>query len=521
MSNPFLEAARGYLAAGLHPIPCEPKGKRPMLSWTPYQDTAPTPEEVTLWWQAWPEANVGLVLGRGVLAVDIDSADGRERLLAAGVELPADAPSVTTGKGAHIYLAGTTGDRVGLVQGVDIRGKGYVIAPPSIHPTGAVYQWVVPFGALPPAPPALMSLLGSAGTSSPAGHVAQGGADWLTQALVGVSEGGRDHTCTRLAGYLLGKGLPQDAVELILQGWAERCSPAFPADQVSKCVASIAKREGVHEGPPSGIAELVRVTMAAITEPEATRAKPAATNLGSLDAILAGGLYPGDYVILGARPSVGKTALALQIGRRLAQSGQGVLFVSCEMTKTALVRRLLSQESAVSAENLKTGKLIELESKMLSLGAERLAALPIWVTSDIHTSDQLDEAVKVFTPGQLGLIVVDYLQLVGTADNVREPRQRVERVSKDIRRLTVRYEIPCIALSSLSRPPKGVKEWRPSLADLRESGELEHDADIVWLMHRDLKETRTELDVAKARDGQVGSVTLEFNGNVLTFTESK
>ena len=523
VSNPFLEAAQRYLAAGFHPMPCEPRGKRPMLpAFKQYQTTAPTPEEVALWWQAWPNANVGLILGRGVFAVDIDSAEGRERLLAAGVELPADAPSVTTGKGAHVYLAGTAGDRVGLVEGVDIRGVGYVIAPPSIHPTGAEYKWAVPFAsiaALPPAPPALLALLG-AGTSSPATAPA-GGADWLTQTLLGVAEGGRDATCTRLAGYLLGKGLPVEATEIILQAWADRCTPAFPADQVSKCVASIAKREGAPDAPPSGIAEIVRVTMASITEPEATRAKPAATNLGSLDEILAGGLYPGDYVILGARPGVGKTALALQVGRRLAKSGAGVLFVSREMTKTALARRLLSQESSVAAESLKTGKLIELDLRMLAVGAERLSRLLIWVTSDIYTTDQLDEAMKTYQPGQLGLVVVDYLQLMNTADRIREPRGRVEAVSKALRRLTIQYEVPCIALSSLSRPPKGAPNWRPSLGDLRESGELEHDADIVWLLHRDMEQAATELTVAKNRDGRVGDVALVFNGRVLTFEDGK
>ena len=134
----FLDAALAYRAAGLHPIPCEPRGKRPLIAWKPYQDTAPTVEEIYYWWATTPQANVALVLGRGMLAVDIDSAEGRERLLAAGIVLPASAPTVSTGKGAHVYLKGSAPDCVGLIEGVDIRGVGYVVAPPSI---GSFKRW--------------------------------------------------------------------------------------------------------------------------------------------------------------------------------------------------------------------------------------------------------------------------------------------------------------------------------------------------------------------------------------------
>lgn len=514
----FRDAAHYYRTLGLHPIPCMPREKRPLVSWKEYQERQPTAEEIDGWWRLTPDANVGLVLGRGLFAVDIDSAVGRERLLAAGIELPADAPTVTTGKGVHVYLSGSAPDRIGLVPGVDIRGVGYVVAPPSVHPSGAEYRWVTPLTATPPpAPPPLARLL-----VRPAALPAAAGNDWLTRALVGVGEGGRDATCTRIAGYLLGKGIPQEATELILQGWAERCTPPFPPDAVSKCVASIAKREGAPDGPPSSIAELVKVTMAEITKPEHERRRPASTHLACLDDLLGGGLYPGEYVILGARPSVGKTALALQIGRLLAKQGTGTLFVSCEMTCTALTRRLLAQESQVNAKNLKTGQLVPVEYHLLAAGAERLSNMPIWVTSDVHTTDQLAETLDAYTPGTLGLVIVDYLQLLTTAEYARDKRQSVEAVSKALRRLTVKTELPFIVLSSLSRPPKNVREWAPGLADLRESGELEHDADIVWLMHRLLSSPETTLTVAKNRDGEVNEagLPLVFNDKVLTFTEA-
>lgn len=520
--NRFLAAAKAYLAAGLHPIACEPRGKRPMVpSWRPYQEVAPTEGELEAWWTLWPEANVGLVLGRGVFAVDLDSPDARERLEAAGIVLPTDAPAVATGKGAHVYLAGTAPDRIGLIPGVDIRGVGYVIAPPSIHPSGREYTWAVPFpadGRLPDGPPALMTLLRRPAEASDP-KATSSGQDWLTQTLVGVAEGGRDATCTRLAGYFLGKGVPEDAVEIVLQAWAERCSPPFPADEVTKCVRSIAKREGAQAGPPSRLAEVLDVALVEITAPPEKRRPAAKTGIGRLDALASGGVYPGEYIICGARPGVGKSALSSQVTRQFAFAGHGVLYVSREMTRSALIRRLLVQESGVRAEALKTGQLVDLERQMLEAAAARLRPLPIWITQDIRTTDQLDDALKAYTPGTLGLVVCDYLQLMDTAEHFRDPRQRVEAVSKALRAMSLQHELPILALSSLSRPPKNVREWKPSLADLRESGELEHDADSVWLMHRPLDQDETSFQMAKNRDGRVGEITLKFHGETLTFKE--
>jgi len=514
--NPLLQAALEYREAGLHPIPIQPRGKRPAIpSWKKYMDTTPTEDELKAWWGLMPDANVALIMGRGALAVDVDGPDGKAALATAGIDL-SNAPCSRTGRpeGRHYFLAGTAPDRIGLFPHVDIRGVGYVVAPPSVHESGAVYAWEKPItGLLPDMPLALVAALRrplppTAGDSGP---------DWFSQALIGVAEGGRDSACTRLAGYLLGKGIPQDAVEIILQGWAERCTPAFPSDQVTKCVESIAKREGAPDGPPHPLAEAIDATMAEITTPPHQRRAPAATQLASVDVLLGGGLYPGEYVILGARPSVGKTALALGFSRQVAKKGTGVLFASAESTVIALTRRLLAQESKVDATNLKTGKLHDIEYHMLALAAARLRNLPMWLTTQIRTTDQLVEVVATYTLGVLGLIVVDYLQLFDTSIRLRDPRQRVEAVSKDLRRLSVDTEIPVLALSSLSRPYSYDRNWRPTLASLRESGELEHDADLVWLLHREEGKPETEMHIAKGRDGETGVVDLIYTGKHLTF----
>jgi hypothetical protein len=220
-----------------------------------------------------------LVLGRGTFAVDLDGGDAAERRLADhGIVLP-PAPRSQTAKGAHVFLAadGPVPDRVGLLRApdgtaaVDIRGRGIVVAPPSIHPTGARYEWVVPFQLpLPPAPPALLALIrgarpdhGSAPEGAP-DPIAGVGASWVLEALGGTPEGQRDATCTRLAGYLLGKGLDAETATALLTGsFARRCTPPFPAAEVRKCVESIAKREARQD---AGDRPIVVESLAAVLE---------------------------------------------------------------------------------------------------------------------------------------------------------------------------------------------------------------------------------------------------------------
>src|SRR6266849_4792299 len=140
----MLEAARAYLAMGLHPIPCAPRSKRPIVEWKPYQETAPLADEVDEWWSRQPDANIALVLGRGAFAVDLDGGYDAEALLTnRGILLPG-APRSRTAHGFHVFLSsqGPIPDRVALLSTngkkpqVDIRGVGIVVVPPSIHPDG-------------------------------------------------------------------------------------------------------------------------------------------------------------------------------------------------------------------------------------------------------------------------------------------------------------------------------------------------------------------------------------------------
>lgn len=514
MRNPFLDAALGYREAGLHPIPLLPRSKRPLVPWREYQERMPTVEEIQGWWAVCPDANVAIVLGRGAFAVDVDGPDAEAALKAAGIDL-GNGPSSKTSRGRHVFFAGASPDKIGLLTHVDVRGVGYVVAPPSVHESGHVYAWERPIvGSLPTPPVALMALLAE---KKPRAAATQ--EKWLSLALEGVGEGTRDVTCYKLAAYFVSKNIPQDVIESLLFLWADQCEPPFPHDQVVIKVQSAAKHEPEPEGPPVGLAEALDTFVKSLSTPPEAR-KVAPTELPSLDRLLDGGFSPGDLIYLGARPSVGKSALALQISRRSAAK-RGVLYVSREMTAQALVRRLVSQASHVSLSSLKTGELETTEKKLIEMAVGGLRDLKLWISTSIVSTEQLATALDAYTPGDLGLVVVDYLQLMKPAEYIRDPRARVEAVSEELKRLAVRHELPFLVLSSLRRPERASPNWRPGLSDLRESGELEHDADTVIFLHRELTSPNTELILAKQRDGEVGTFPLQFRGQTVTFTEAQ
>lgn len=256
---PTLTWARFYLELGLHPIPLSPRSKVPPKGFQArrYQQQAPTAQDLQKWFGD-GKANVGVILGRGVVAVDLDG-PGAEQLLAdAGVELPEDAPRNITANGAHVLLQvpGPAGNRVEMLASaekkpdgrkplsqVDIRGDGgYIVVPPSVHETGHVYEWERrPAKPLPPAPARLLELMAQAPEKAPAASKDAPG--WVSEALRGVRQGLRDVTCTKLAGYFLGKGIPRDIVREQLYAWSARCQPAFPRDQVDKCVLSVERKD--------------------------------------------------------------------------------------------------------------------------------------------------------------------------------------------------------------------------------------------------------------------------------------
>lgn len=235
-----------------------------------------------------------------------------------------------------------------------------------------------------------------------------------------------------------------------------------------------------------------------------------------------GGFRPGELVVLGARPSVGKTAWALRLATSVAMDSHlPALYLSLEMSQHELMGRAVAGEARVDSSRLRSGKLTEADWPKISLAVGRLAEVPFYVDDSPHVSalDVRSIAGRVRAMGGLGVVVVDYLQLM-RGRRAREVRNRQEEVSETARELKLiarELEVPVVALSQLSRRLEERKDKRPILSDLKESGGLEEAADLVVFLYRDEVYDKASPDrgmaeviVAKNRNGPTGTVQLAF-----------
>lgn len=234
------------------------------------------------------------------------------------------------------------------------------------------------------------------------------------------------------------------------------------------------------------------------------------------------GLQPSDLIILAARPSMGKTTFALNIAQSAAVDQKiPVIVFSLEMSKEQLALKLLCSEAGVDNQRIRTGTLMDSDWPRLShaLGSLSEAAMFIDDTPGVTALDIRAKARRVKAEHGLGLIVIDYLQLMqGNGKNRSENRQQeVSDISRTLKSLARELNVPVIALSQLSRAVEQRTDKRPNLSDLRESGSLEQDADLVAFLYREDyynpetdKKNITELIIAKQRNGPVGTVDLLF-----------
>lgn len=256
------------------------------------------------------------------------------------------------------------------------------------------------------------------------------------------------------------------------------------------------------------------------------------TGFQDLDDLF-GGLRGGDLVILAARPSVGKTALALNIASRAAQLGTSVAFFSLEMSATQLVQRILSTETRINSKKMQTGQMSQQDWNTLIAASGMLSKLQLWV-DDTPSASILEVRAKARrqlrnVEPQKGLIIVDYLQLMQPQNTRTESRQvEIAEISRGLKILAKEMDMPIIALSQLSRAVESRQGKRPILSDLRESGAIEQDADIVMFLDRSLSEKEAEQEdrpawrtadviVAKHRNGPTGVVSLAFQSEFTRF----
>jgi len=244
------------------------------------------------------------------------------------------------------------------------------------------------------------------------------------------------------------------------------------------------------------------------------------TGFRDLDAKTAG-LQPGDLVVIAGRPSMGKTAFALNIAQHAAlEAGIGVGIFSLEMSKEQLVLRLLCSEARTDQAKIRTGRLPERDFPKLALAASRLADAPIYI-DDTPTLGVLElrakaRRLKRDREAKLGLIIVDYLQLMRGAADADNREQEIAGISRGLKALAKELDLPVVALSQLNRQVEQRADKRPVMADLRESGAIEQDADLIMFLYRPYVYDRTaeegaaEVIIGKQRNGPIGTVELTF-----------
>jgi len=254
------------------------------------------------------------------------------------------------------------------------------------------------------------------------------------------------------------------------------------------------------------------------------------TKFPYLDATTSG-LQKSDFIILAARPSVGKTAFALTTALNVARQGKTVAFFSLEMSAEQVFFRLLSMFSGMDLQQLRTGRIPRSRQAEVTLKIDQMSALPIYI-DDSPVLTILDVGAKLrrlATKNAIGLVIVDYIGLVKPLGKSENRNQEVAAISRSLKALAKELKVPVMALSQLSRAPEKRGEGKePLLSDLRDSGSLEQDADLVLFLHRSVvardddadSRSRAKLIVAKQRNGPTGVVDLTFLESQAQFFES-
>lgn len=255
------------------------------------------------------------------------------------------------------------------------------------------------------------------------------------------------------------------------------------------------------------------------------------TGFGGLDHLLAG-FQKGDLILLAARPSLGKSAMALNIAQAATkQENLPIGIFSLEMSKEQMIDRLISMEAGLSLWKLRTGKLSdkgeENDFSKLQEALSNLSQLPIYIedTGSISVLQMRAMARRLQSQKGLGLIVIDYLQLIQPSAKAQSPVQEITEISRDLKALAKELEVPVLALSQLSRAVEH-RQGQPRLSDLRESGSLEQDSDVVMFIHREDKikpdtprQNIADIIIAKHRNGPVGEIELYFDSELTSFRE--
>ena len=267
-----------------------------------------------------------------------------------------------------------------------------------------------------------------------------------------------------------------------------------------------------------------------IAGPDKEKYVGARTGFSYLDTVTSG-LNKSDLLLIAARPGMGKTSFALNIATNVARhSGKEVAIFSLEMSKEQLVNRLLAMESHVDSQNMRTGNLKDEDWTKLVEGADIIGRSNLIIddTPGISIAEMRSKCRKYKLEHNLGIIMIDYLQLMSGSGKSDSRQQEISDISRSLKALARELDVPVIALSQLSRAVEQRPDHRPMLSDLRESGAIEQDADVVMFLYRDdyyhkdtEKKDIAEVIIAKQRNGPIGTIELVWLPRYTQFVNMK
>lgn len=320
------------------------------------------------------------------------------------------------------------------------------------------------------------------------------------------------------------------ATEIATMGYEAEQEASTIIDEAEKKILAVANRRNSRTFVP--IKTIVLEAFQKIEQMYASKGGLTGVPTGFKDFDrLTSGLQPSDLILIAARPSMGKTALCLNMAQYIAiRNKMPVAFFSLEMSKEQLVQRLLCAEAPIDGQRLRCGDLAEEDWRKLVAAADRLSSAPIFIddTPGISVMEMRAKARRLKLEHDLKIIFIDYLQLIqgGLTGRSENRQQEISEISRALKSLARELNVPVVALSQLSRSVETRQVKKPMLSDLRESGSLEQDADIVAFLYREDyydpdtdKKNITELIVAKHRNGPVDTIQLFFHKQFTRFAD--
>ena len=314
--------------------------------------------------------------------------------------------------------------------------------------------------------------------------------------------------------------------EIIKESYEAKEDIDIIVDHAEKKIFQVSQRNTTSDFEP--IKDILLDTYTKIEELSKNKGKIIGIPTGFVDLDQkTSGLHPSDFILVAARPSMGKTSFVLNVAQHAAlRADVPTAIFSLEMSKDQLVQRMLSSESNVELQKIRTGELTEEEWIRLVEAAGPLSQAPIYIddTPGISVMEMRSKARRLKMEKGLGLIVIDYLQLMTGRGRAENRQQEISAISRSLKALARELSVPVIALSQLSRAPEARTDHRPMLSDLRDSGAIEQDADVVMFLYRDEyynpdteKKNIAEVIIAKQRNGPTGTVELVWLGQFTKF----